>query len=322
MASVFAWKFNKKGKGRGNFAGMALHGDSVRYLELSGTLGSLSVVRQETVPLEQGTIVKDSLMDVNRLLPALEEMKSVLGGFHCPVALGIPSREVILRLLDFPRMEIEDVREALQLEFDKYFPYSAQNAQFDICEVELPGREEGEEKIFVLAATCRRHVANDIIKLASKTGMSLSSIEPNNVAFFRAATGPSGQPGGYFVVFVEPENTHIMLGYKDNGILFRSASVDLTSQELRESDDGLMPILRDVQNTIVFIGNQYKELLLEKLILGGILGKDSRLPLILEWGASTSVVVLNVWDSWGVSSPSGETEGFEAAFGLAVRGLL
>jgi hypothetical protein len=152
--------------------------------------------------------------------------------------------------------------------------------------------------------------------------MSLSAIEPLNVAFFRAAIGPLGQPGGYFVVFVEPETTHIILGYKDNGILFRSASVDLTSRELRESENGLMPILRDVQNTIVFAGNQYKELTLDSLILGGVMGKDSRLPLILESGAAVSVSVLDVGNSWRTASPAKDLSGFEAAFGLAVRNLL
>jgi type IV pilus assembly protein PilM len=319
MAFMFAKGF-KKNK---NFAGVALHGDSVRYLELSGALGSLSVVRQEVVPLDRGIIVKDSLVDMGRILPALEELKSALGGFHCPVALGVPARDVILRLLDYPRMTLEDVKDSLQLEFDKYFPYSYQDATSDVFEVEVPKRD-ASDKIFVLAATCRRRLAGDLMKMASKVGMSLSAIEPLNVAFFRAAIGPLGQPGGYFVVFVEQESTHIILGYKDSGILFRSASVDLTSQELRESDDGLMPILRDVQNTVIFAGNQYKELTPDSLILGGIMGKDSRLPLMLESGAAVSVTVLDVGDLWRAapSPASGISGGFEAAFGLAVRNLL
>jgi Tfp pilus assembly PilM family ATPase len=320
MASMFAKSSKKKNKN--NFAGVALHGDSLRYLELSGTLGSLNIVRQEMVPLNRGIIVKDSLVDAGGLLSALEDLKSVLGGFSCPVALGIPVRDVILRLLDYPRMPIEDVKEALQLEFEKYFPYSYQEAAVDVSEVEVPSRE-ALDKIFVLAATCRRRAVNDIMRMTSKAGISLSAIEPINVAFFRAAVGPLGQPGGYFVVFVESESTHIMLGYRDSGILFRSASVDLTSQELRDSDEGLMPILRDVQNTVIFAGNQYKELTPDNLILGGILGRDSRLPLLLESGAAVNVTVLNVWDLWGMAALSaGGMGGFEAAFGLAVRNLL
>jgi type IV pilus assembly protein PilM len=317
---MFAWKSRNRRKEKNNFAGMALHGDSLRYLELNGEQGSLNVVRQETIPIEPGVIVKDSLVDMNKLLPTLEEFGSVLGGFHCPVALGLPSRDVILRLLDYPRMDIEDVRETLQLEFEKFFPYSFQDAQFDICEVELPD-QNAEDKLFAMAAACRRHVANEFLKIGSKAGIPLSAIEPNNVAFFRAATGPAGQPGGYLIVFVEPENTHIMVGYKNNGVLFRSALVDLTTQERRESDDGLIAILRDVQNTIIFFGNQYKELPLDNLILGGVLGKDSRLPLILESGVATDVSVLDVWELWGIPSLTDRVEGFETAFGLAVRNL-
>jgi type IV pilus assembly protein PilM len=318
MFSMFA---KGSGKAGNHFAGMALHGDSVRYLELSGSLSSLKIVRRERIPLERGIVVKDSLADMGKILPALESLKSLLGGFDCPVALGVPSRDVILRLIDYPRMGIEDVREALQLEFDKYFPYPYQDASADVAEVEVPSRD-APDKMTVLAVTCKRRAVSDIMKTASKAGLSLSVIEPVNVAFFRAAAGPMGRPGGYFVVFVEPESTHIMLGYKDNGILFRSASVDLTTRELRESDEGLMPILRDVQNTVIFAGNQYKELTPDSLVLGGLLDSDSRLPLLLESGAAVSVTLLNVWELWGTVSPAGEAEGFEAAFGLAVRSLL
>ena len=143
-----------------------------------------------------------------------------------------------------------------------------------------------------------------------------------NVAFFRAAVGPDSRQDSYFVVFVEPESTQIMLGYRDNGILFRSTAVDLTSRDVRESDEGILPILRDVQNTVIFAGNQYRGLTPNHLILGGIIGKDSRLATLLESAASVTVTALNVWDTWRTPSPLGGVGGFEAAFGLAVRNLL
>jgi type IV pilus assembly protein PilM len=149
----------------------------------------------------------------------------------------------------------------------------------------------------------------------------LAAVEPMNVAFFRAAIGPDMRSGSYFVVFVEPESTQIMLGYKDNGILFRSTAVDLTSREVRDSEEGVMPILRDVQNTIIFAGNQYRGLEPNNLILGGIVGRDSRLSVLLESGASLSVLSLDIWSLWRTSSPIGNVGGFEVAFGLAVRNL-
>ncbi|GHS97517.1 Tfp pilus assembly protein ATPase PilM [Synergistales bacterium] len=305
-----------------NFAGLALHGDSLRYIELSGEKGSLQVVRKEQTPLNHGVIVKDMVVDWGGVTSAMKSMKSVIGGaFRCPVVMGVPSRDVILRLVDYPRMQVNDVRDALQLEFDKYFPYPYQDAAADIVEVDVPSNFDGDEKTVVLVATCKHSVMADMMKVASSVGLNLSAIEPMNVAFFRAVVGSEGE-GGYFVVFVEPESTQIILGYKDNGILFRSSAVDLTSPEARDSDDGLMPILRDVQNTVIFSGNQYKGLAVENIILGGILGKKSRLGELLESTTSMPVKAPSIKDLWGGPADMTGSDGFEAAFGLAVRTLL
>ncbi|MDR1377057.1 MAG: pilus assembly protein PilM [Synergistaceae bacterium] len=319
MASIFAKKGASKNKG-GTFAGIALHGDSLRYLELNGTRGALKVVKQEIVPISQGAIVKDSLVNLDMVMSAFEGLKSAVGGFHCPVILGIPSRDVILRLVEYPKMSIEDVKEALQFEFDKYFPYPYQEAAADVAEVEVPN-PDAADKSTILVATCRQRIVNDIVRATSRVGVSLAAVEPMNVAFFRAAIGPDMRSGSYFVVFVEPESTQIMLGYKDNGILFRSTAVDLTSREMRDSEEGVMPILRDIQNTIIFTGNQYRGLEPTNLILGGIVGKDSRLSALLESAASLSVLALDVWSLWRTPSLLGNVSGFEVAFGLAVRNL-
>ena len=322
MSAMFAKKGTSKSKGKkGNYAGVALHGDSIRYVELSGARGLLKVVKQEIVPVAQGAIVKDTLTSLEAVVAAFDNLKSAVGGFNCPIVLGVPSRDVILRLVEYPKMPIEDIKDALQFEFDKYFPYPFQEAAADVSEVEVPN-PEAADKSTVLVATCRQRIVNDLVKGTSRVGMPLEAVEPMNVAFFRAATGPDIHMGSYFVVFVEPESTQIMLGYKDNGILFRSTAVDLTSREVRESEEGIMPILRDVQNTIIFAGNQYRGLTPNTLILGGIVSKDSRLGALLESTASVTVNSVNVWDLWRTSSLVGNVGGFEAAFGLAVRNFL
>jgi len=318
--------FSKKGAAKnkvvkGTFAGLALHGDSLRYIELSGTLGALKVTKQEISPIERGAIVKDSVASIEAIAASFEGLKSRVGSFKYPVTLGVPSRDIILRLVEYPRMAIEDVRQSLQFDFDKYFPYPYAEAASGVAEVEVPS-PEAADKSTVLVATCRQRIVADLMRGASRIGMSLSAIEPMNVAFFRAAIGPDVRTGCYFVVFVEPESTQIMLGYKDNGILFRSTTADLTSRESRESDDGIMPILRDVQNTIIFAGNQYRGTAPNQLILGGIVGKDSRLGELLETTASISVTSTNIWDAWRASASTSSADGFEAAFGLAVRSLI
>ena len=106
-----------------NIAGVALHKDLMCYVELDGGRGSLKVVRQETVPIAPGAIVKNSLTDVDAVAGAFKNLKSAVGGFKCPVVLGIPSRDITLRLLEYPIMSASAVKDTLALDFDKYFPY-------------------------------------------------------------------------------------------------------------------------------------------------------------------------------------------------------
>ena len=51
-------------KARGGFAGLALHEDSLRYLELERNGADLRVARQEFIPVPAGGVVKESLQKV------------------------------------------------------------------------------------------------------------------------------------------------------------------------------------------------------------------------------------------------------------------
>lgn len=308
-------------KAKGGVAGLALHEDSLRYLELERSGSGLRVVRQEFIPVSSGGVVKESLQKVGTVEKAFDDLKSQLGKFAFPVVLGVPSRDVTLRLVEYPKMPLGDVRDALALEFDKYFPYAWAESASDIAEVDVPARDAAA-KSTVLVATCRLSYMRDLLKASERVGIPLGAVEPMNVAFFRASMGPRPREDAYFIVGVEPEVTHIVLGYRDNGILFRSTLIDLTNPARRNSEEDLVPILKDVQNTMIFAGNQYRGIEIRNLVLGGSIGENPRLKSLLEAGASVNVTFSDVWTTWGVPSPLGNVPGYDAAFGLALRNLL
>ena len=308
-------------KSKGGFAGLALHEDSLRYVELERVGSGLRVARQEFIAVPPGGVVKESLQKVGVIERAFEDLKAQLGRFSCPVVLGIPSRDVTLRLVEYPRMPLDDVRDALSLEFEKYFPYSWAESAADVAEVEVPSRD-ASSKSTVLVGTCRLDYMRELMRSVERVGMPLEAVEPMNVAFFRASMGPRVRDDAYFVVGVEPEVTHIVLGYRDNGILFRSTLIDLTHPERRSSETDLMPILKDVQNTMIFAGNQYRGIEIRNLILGGSIGENPKLKSFLEAGVSVNVTFSDIWSVWGAPSPLGNVPGYDSAFGLALRNLL
>ncbi|CAM1380749.1 type IV pilus biogenesis protein PilM [Fretibacterium fastidiosum] len=304
-------------KKKGVCAGLALHEDSLRYIELDLDGQGFKVRRQEVFPLPAGCISRESIQQFNLLEKAFDDFKGQVGKFPCPVALGIPERDVILRLIDYPKMPVADIRDALSLEFEGYFPYAWNEAAADIVEVDVPAGVE--QKTTVLAATARLVYVNDLLRLMERADIPVGAVEPMNVAFFRASVGRTARNGAYFVLGVEPEVTNIILGYRDNGILYRSTLADLRNPMSRSADEALMPIAQDVQNTILFARNQYRDLAIRHLILGGSLGENPRLKALLESGASLNVVVSNVWSTWQIRSDLGGVPGFDAAVGLALR---
>ena len=97
-----------------NRAALALHEDYLRYVELDGDLSGLKMRRKVQTATGGTAIRKDSLSDVGALLPAFENLGGSLGGgFKAPVTLGVPSRDILIRVIELPEMEMEDAKEAL-----------------------------------------------------------------------------------------------------------------------------------------------------------------------------------------------------------------
>ncbi len=121
-----------------NKAGLALHEDDLRYIELEGNLSRLRVAKKVSVPSGGKGIRKNSLADAGDLLAALQALGSSIGGFKVPVAMSIPSRDILIRVIEMPELEMNDAREASLWDFEKYFPFAYSDAAGDISKAFIP----------------------------------------------------------------------------------------------------------------------------------------------------------------------------------------
>ncbi|MGI6792033.1 type IV pilus biogenesis protein PilM [Aminivibrio sp.] len=304
-----------------NKAALALHEDYVRYVELDGDLSSLKLRRKLEVASGGMAIRKDSLSDVGALVPIFENLAGSLGGtFKSPVVLGVPSRDILIRVVELPELNMTDAREALKWDFEKFFPYAYSDAALDIARVDNPVTLE-PGKMSVVVAACRLRTMESLMRVASSVGMTLAAIEPLNLAMFRAGLGPvSAYANGYLSVFAEKDITQLVLGYKDNGILYRTSLLEIPLNVEGQRNYG--PLVREIANTLTFVKNQYRELVVELVMLGGSFGKDPRLLSELEEATGLKTLTMDVWETWGLPAPEETANGWEAALGLAVRDLL
>ena len=86
------------------------------------------MAKKVSVPSGGKGIRTNSLADAGDLLVALQALGTSSGGFKVPVALSIPSRDILIRVIELRELEMNDAREALQWDFEKYFPYAFSDA--------------------------------------------------------------------------------------------------------------------------------------------------------------------------------------------------
>ncbi len=107
-----------------NRAALALHEDYLRHVELDGDLSGLKMRRKVQTATGGTAIRKDSLSDGSAASRFREPGGQPGGGFKAPVTLGIPSRDILIRVIEMPEMMMEDAKEALKWDFEKFFPYA------------------------------------------------------------------------------------------------------------------------------------------------------------------------------------------------------
>jgi len=303
-------------------AGLSLSSDALRYIELEGRVGDLSVARSGEVPIEGSAIDQEMISDTRSLEDHLMTLKSFIGGSWAPgVVLGMPSREVLMRIVEMPAMEKEDAREALKWDFEKYFPFPYGEAVFDLSFVDTPGEPDVATSRFLVAAA-RLRVVESILEMAKRVGLKIDAIEPLNVPLYRCVKGPGkgGPLTGTMVVYIGNTNSQIIVGFGDNGILYRTLLVGGEGQ--KGTDDPYTAISREVSSTFTYLGSQFRELRVDEVVLCGDYAGDRELTESVANVSAAPVLVSDPWSAWGIKGAPDSPLGWEPTVGLAVRDLL
>ena len=233
---------------QGNSAGLAIHNDCLRFLELDE---DGNPARQETVPLMDGCIQNSTIKNFDMLEEGFAQIYKLVGRLREPVMIGLPNGETIIRMISLPNMSIEDVRGTIDLNFDEYFPYPRDDAVFDTIRVTTPADAGSErDEITAMAVSAKKETVEKILDIARKTGLPAGAVEPLSFSVLRAV--PEAQEG--LCIFANPDT--VIAVYEGSGIFYRSAD-NLSSAQ-------------DILNTMQFTETTYRHMRISRLILAGL----------------------------------------------------
>lgn len=122
------------------------------------------------------------------------------------------------------------------------------------------------------------------------------------------------------VVSVGRNSSQIVVGFEDNGILYRTLLVG--GEASSESGGSFAAIAREVSSTFTYLGTQFREMNVEEIILGGDYAGAQALKDSVESVASVPVIISDPWSLWEIHGAPEQRSGWESAIGLAVRDLI
>jgi type IV pilus assembly protein PilM len=304
-----------------SLAGLFVFGDKMQYLALDGKRGSLSVKAMVEVGLDMAPTQRDVWSDLVALEGHLLKLKKEMGGkWPGSAVLGIQSKDVMVKVVQVPRMDERDMKEAFKFEFDKHFPFPSQEAVFDLAMIDHP-LDSGGETAFAVAAASRSRPVESFLQVCNKAGLMIQSVEPSAVAMLRALQGPDVPP--------EPCNLYVMAGfhtsliviaYKDNGILYRSVSYAFGKG--RPAEDAFTSFAREIYSSANYAATQFNGLSVGKIYLGGYgLHYGEEIREAVASMTSIPIDLTDPWNVWEIKDPPDDRWGWDVVLGLALRGV-
>ncbi|PJE73416.1 MAG: hypothetical protein COV02_02790 [Candidatus Terrybacteria bacterium CG10_big_fil_rev_8_21_14_0_10_41_10] len=154
---------------------------SIKYIELRNKKDNITVERFGAYSVPQGLVENGEIKDKEKMVDLLKSIKLKLGSVY--VIASLPEEKAFLSRIKLPKMEIDEMRNSIELQLDEHVPLSAKEAVFDF-EVVNYSREDGHADVNLVAFP--KYFVNGYRDLFTEAGFVPIVFEMEAQAFARA----------------------------------------------------------------------------------------------------------------------------------------
>jgi type IV pilus assembly protein PilM len=171
--------------------GLDIGSSSVRAAEVSTKTDPPTLERFASVALPRGAVTGGEVADPLALGAALKEVVRK-GRFSVKrTAIGIGNQKVVVRQIDMPVMDEEELRGALQFQAQEYIPIPIEDAILDFQVLEEVTDDAGERVLKVLLVAAQRDMVNGFVSAVQQAGLDPAVVDLNPFAVMRALASSS-----------------------------------------------------------------------------------------------------------------------------------
>jgi len=170
------------GSGSGSgLIGVDLSASAVKTLELSGSIEVPLIEQSVIVPLAEGAMVDNALVNFDGVAQALRAAISQHHGGAKRLAFALPDAVVMMKTVTLAALESErEFEELVLMEAARFVPFPLEEVALD-WEITGPGHLEETVEVFIVAA--RRDRVDELVALADAVGVEPAVVDVASLAW-------------------------------------------------------------------------------------------------------------------------------------------
>jgi type IV pilus assembly protein PilM len=198
--------------------GLDIGTTAVRAAELSVRRGLVVLERIGQASLPEGAVVDGEVIDPAAVAVAIKDLwrRTRIGSRQ--VIIGVANQRVVVRLVDLPWMEPDELRKSLAFQAGDYLPIPVDQTELDydvVGEHEAPG---GQRLLRVLLVAAHKDMLAGHLQAVREAGLRPAGIDLNPIALLRSLAPVAGfGEGAEALVDVGARVTNMVV--HDNGVL-------------------------------------------------------------------------------------------------------
>jgi type IV pilus assembly protein PilM len=137
-----------------------------------------------------GSVVEGEIVDPESVGSAIKELWKRAGIRSKDVAIGVSNQKVVVRLIDLPFMEKDELAGAIQYQAQDYIPIPVEEAILSYERIGDYMTPADEHMMEVLLVAAQRDMIGNSVAAVEAAGLRLSQIDVTAFALVRALLGP------------------------------------------------------------------------------------------------------------------------------------
>ncbi|HET7270924.1 MAG TPA: type IV pilus assembly protein PilM [Rubrobacter sp.] len=242
--------------------GIDIDRGSIKAVQISSSGGGYVLQHVGYHRLPPGTIIEGEVADHDLLAAEIKEFWEAHSFKGKSVTIGVSNQKVVVRLLDFPHMDPEDLEGAIGFEAQDHIPMPLDEAVLDY--VVLGPREGRSDLDRVLVVAAQREMVSRFTSAVRTSGLRPAGVDVKALSLTRS-TFPDpffDEDGAVLLLDVGAEITNLVVADQGNPLLTRFVPVGLGDfvaavAELTDLPDDEAE--RQALNSRVRLGNEQEE---------------------------------------------------------------